>query len=278
MSPQSTPSITELYCDKFRRGPSYSTVRLRGRRDWLLIYTEAGSGRFVSASGTRETGPGDAILYAPGDRQDYSTADDCERWHLLWVHFMPKAQCQIWLPWPVTACGLRLLHFEKGDVRQAFRDSMLRMIRVSRRKIPGALDLAANALEEALLWANVAASKDPWLRMDPRVRKAVDYLVGDLRRPFLLETLARHCGASASRLSHLFKQQTGSSPQRFIERHRMQHAVQLLRLTNLSIAEIAAEAGYADAFYFSNRFHRYAGASPSEFRRTPGTANLQIGF
>ena len=269
-SRSSAAPITELYCDKFRRGPSYATVRLRGTRDWLLIYTEAGSGRFVSASGMRDTAPGDALLYAPGDPQDYRTAGNCEKWQLLWVHFIPKPQCQIWLPWPVTAGGLRLLHFEKGDVRQAFRDSMIRMIRVSRRKIPGALDLAANALEEALLWANVAASKDRWLGMDPRVRKAIDYLVRDLRRPFLLENLARHCGASVSRLSHLFKQQTGSSPQQFIERHRMQHAVQLLRLTNLSIAEVATEAGYADAFYFSNRFHRYAGASPSEFRRQSG--------
>jgi len=273
MSAQSKPSglpATEIYADEFRRGPSYKTVRARGRADWLLIYTEGGSGRFISATGRRDTEQGDAILYAPGDPQNYGTASNPEKWNLLWVHFKPKPQCQIWLPWPVTAHGLRLLHFEKGDVRQAFRDSMMRMIRVSRRKIPGALDLAANALEEALLWANVTASKDRWLAMDARVRKAIDYLVGDLRRPFLLETLAQHCGASVSRLSHLFKLQTGSSPQQFIERHRMQHAGQLLRLTNLSIAEIAAEAGYADAFYFSNRFHRYAGVSPSDFRRRAG--------
>jgi len=273
MPPQSKFShvpVTEIYCDEFRCGPTYRTVRPRGRSDWLLIYTEAGSGRFISPTGSRETVPGDAILYAPGDPQDYGTVKKMEKWHLLWVHFMPKPQCQIWLPWPVTVGGSRLLHFEKGDVRQAFREAMARMIRVSRRKIPGALDLAANALEEALLWANVAASKDRWLAMDPRVRKAIDFLVGDLRRPFLLETLAHHCGASVSRLSHIFKQQTGSSPQQFIERHRMQHAGQLLRLTNLSIAEIAAEAGYDDAFYFSNRFRQYAGASPSEFRRQSG--------
>ena len=58
--------------------------------------------------------------------------------------------------------------------------------------------------------------------------------------------------------------------QQFVERHRMQHACQLLRLTSLTIAEIAAEAGYADAFYFSNRFRRYAGASPTQFRERQG--------
>ena len=258
--------VLELFANEFRRGPAYSNVRARGSGDWLLIYTEAGAGRFVSDSGVLDSVPGDAILYAPSDAQNYSTAATAGKWHLLWVHFMPKPHWQVWLPWPVTKCGLRVLHFEQGEEREAFRAAMLRMIHVSRRKIPGASDFAANALEEALLWSNVAASRDQWLAMDPRVRKAIDYLVANLRKPFLLETLALHCGASVSRLAHLFKQQTGASPQQFLERHRMQYACQLLRLTNLSVAEIGSETGYSDAFYFSNRFHRYTSKSPSQFR------------
>jgi len=263
--------VTELTCAEFRQGPSYTNFRPQGSGDWLLIYTEAGSGRFVSPTGKHDSLAGDAVLYAPDDIQDYSTARAAGQWRLLWVHFIPKPHLQMWLPWPVTEGGLRVLHFEEGDVRKGFRDAMVRMIRVSRRKIPGALDLAGNALEEALLWANVAGSKDPWLAMDSRVRKAIDYLVGDLRREFSLESLARHCGASVSRMAHLFKEQTNSSPQQFLEQHRMQRASQLLRLTNLSIAEIAAETGYADAFYFSNRFRRYANKCPTKFREESGS-------
>ena len=46
----------------------------------------------------------------------------------------------------------------------------------------------------------------------------------------------------------------------------MQHARQLLIRTSLSIAEVAADVGYSDPFYFSNRFHRYNGKSPTAFR------------
>jgi AraC family transcriptional regulator of arabinose operon len=46
----------------------------------------------------------------------------------------------------------------------------------------------------------------------------------------------------------------------------MQMASRLLRLTGFTITEVAAEVGYADPFYFSNRFRRYSGKSPSQFR------------
>lgn len=252
--------------DFFRRG-SYQNWRPHGSGDWLLIYTVAGAGRFASPGGACETRAGDAVLYAPGEGHDYRTSPDARTWRLLWAHFSPKPH---WLPslrWPVSrASGLRQLHMESGEVRPHFAAALRRMIGLARRELPGALDLAANAFEEALLWANVAKSEDRWLRMDPRVRRAIDHLIAHTREPFALETLARHCGASVSRLGHLFKTETGTTPQQFFERHRMQHASQLLRMTAMSIAEIADEVGYADPFYFSNRFRRFAGRSPSAYR------------
>ena len=253
-----------LFADEFQRDASYTNWRSRGTRDWLLIYTEDGSGRFVTRSKTIDTQTGDAVLYAPGEQHDYSTAGD--HWHLLWAHFIPTPRWQPWLRWP-AAEGLRMLHLKKGEVRDQFRVAMLRTIRMIRRELPGAPDLAGNGLEEALLWAHAAASKEPWLSMDPRVRKAIDHLAANLGEPFDLGTLARHCGSSVSRLSYLFKRETGFSPGQYLEQQRMRHACQLLRLTSLGIAEIAAETGYADAFYFSNRFRRAERTSPSEFRR-----------
>jgi len=46
----------------------------------------------------------------------------------------------------------------------------------------------------------------------------------------------------------------------------MARARQLLDVTDATIAEIAHEVGYADAFYFSRHFRRHHGMSPSEYR------------
>jgi len=263
-----TPRISdgEFHCGEFDRDACYFTWRPAGCDDWLLIYTEAGSGRLGTAHGATFTQPGDVILYAPHEPQDYSTAPDIGRWHLLWAHFVPKPHWQAWLHWPAGENGLKLLRLGQSEVHQDFRAAMQRMVQLAVRPLPIAADLAMLALEEALLWAKLAAFKDQWVTMDDRVRKAITYLSTHFREPFLLDPLARHCGLSVSRLAHLFKAQTGISPQRFLEQHRMQLASRLLRMTDFTVTEVAGEVGYPDPFYFSNRFRRYSGMSPNQFR------------
>ena len=258
---------SDLHAGEFERGISYANWRPRGTPDYLLIYTMAGAGYLTTASKKGSTRTGEVTLYAPGEYQEYRTDPETGRWHLLWVHFIAKPTWTPWLRWPVGAHGVKSLQLEKGEIRDGFVAAMQRTVRTFRRRLPYAADFGNNALEEALLWTHVTASRGAWTQTDPRVRNAMDYLVAHLRQPFHLAGLAMHCGLSVSRLAHLFKSGTGVSPQQFFEQQRMWHAGQLLRVTGLTVTEIAAEAGYDDPFYFSNRFHRYSGKSPSEFRR-----------
>ena len=260
-------TTSTLHAGEFNRNRSYKNWRPRGSGDWLLIYTAGGSGRIATPAGAFALPVGEAILYAPTDYQDYRTDPVVGRWRLQWSHFKPKPGWHPYLNWPINAIGVSQLHLPKGEVRDAFARALLRTIRVLRRRVPNAGDFAANALEEALLWARLAAPRGEWMQLDPRVRRAMDYLAENLRQPFDLEALARHCGLSVSRLAHLFKGEAGLSPQRFFEQQRMRQAGQLLGVTGLTIAEIAAEVGYDDPFYFTNRFRRHTGISPSAFRR-----------
>jgi AraC family transcriptional regulator, arabinose operon regulatory protein len=64
----------------------------------------------------------------------------------------------------------------------------------------------------------------------------------------------------------VFTAQVGQSPLAFLESERMNRAVQLLRLTSLTVARIAESLGYADALYFSKRFRLRFGSSPRQYR------------
>ncbi|HEX9995789.1 MAG TPA: helix-turn-helix domain-containing protein [Abditibacterium sp.] len=259
--------VAQLFCDRFQQGPSYSSWRPTGSEDWLLIHTDAGCGQFRTRVGTLLAREGQVVLFAPGELQDYGTSPTEDSWELMWVHFQPRPHWSAWLKWPHHENGLKHLALAGNENHEPFRAALERMWHLSRRNLPGALDLASNALEEALLWADVAVSHTHEAVADERVRQAADFLRAHLKEPFLLEKLAARCGLSVSRLSHLFKEQLGISPQQFLERHRVQHASHLLELTQMSIAEIAREVGYNDPFYFSNRFRRHIGQSPLHFRQ-----------
>lgn len=102
--------------------------------------------------------------------------------------------------------------------------------------------------------------------MDLRIRALAERLDHGVAEPFRLEALAREAGLSVSRLAHLFREQMGMSPRVYAEEQKMRHAAQLLRLTPLSVGEVAEACGFASAFYFSSRFRRWSRLSPRAFR------------
>lgn len=266
----------DLACDEYEKDINYTNYRSRGGGDWLLIYTVAGHGSILSTEGDElRVGPGDCVAWAPGEPQEYNTAPGTDssqgHWHILWAHFLPRPEWQPWLRWPLHGDFIRHVHLPPGQTREGHEAALRRMLATYRASFPGSQLLAINALEEALLWVQAALTGHGWATLDSRVRRAMDYLAQNPRRAFDLGELALHSGLSVSRLAHLFKRETGTTPQRYQERLRLRQARQLLRLTNLGIAEIAAELGYQDAFYFTNRFRKAEGVSPSEYRRNATT-------
>ena len=218
VTPYSTVEL--LATGEFRQGPDYTNWRPGGTPDWLLIYTLAGGGRIAAADGQEwVTVPGEIVLYEPQAHQDYGTAPTGGggAWRLRWAHFHPRAH---WLPtlrWPGRARGLRWLRLEPGEPRRRVERALAEAVRWhGRREIPGHVELAANALERALLWAHAAqADGTRPTRADERVRRAVQFLGEEWREPFSLARLAARCGLSVSRLAHLFKAQVGDDATAF---------------------------------------------------------------
>src|SRR5690606_27118403 len=116
---------------------------------------------------------------------------------------------------------------------------------------------AMNGLEALLLWCDSVNPLSQQGGIDPRIRQAMDHICRHLHRPMPLEEMAEVSGLSVSRMAHLFREQTGISPQQFLERQRMRRAMQLLRFTPRSIKEISQDLGYDSPFYFTQRFKKH---------------------
>jgi AraC family transcriptional regulator of arabinose operon len=52
----------------------------------------------------------------------------------------------------------------------------------------------------------------------------------------------------------------------YVEARRIERATQLLRVTSLSVKQIAEQVGFESPFYFSLRFKKATGISPSAYR------------
>jgi AraC family transcriptional regulator of arabinose operon len=109
--------------------------------------------------------------------------------------------------------------------------------------------------------------------MDPRVHIIASYLQESCERVVSLRDLSQLVNLSESHLSHLFRRQTGMSPQRYLKVARMYRASQLLGTTFLSVKEVMAKVGYNDPSHFVREFEKMMGESPSKYRqhhfRTP---------
>ncbi len=267
MSRSITPSVQvdPLVCSEFRKGRGYTNWRPKGSGDWLLIVSAGGAGRVSFERGGLRLAAGDAVLFAPGACQDYATDEAAGHWHLRWAHFQPRPHWRAWLMWPQVAPHTGAVSL-RGPAEAAVNGALERMLAAHRLGGPVCDDLAMNGLEEALVWIFRLAADKRLAGMDARIQRAVHHLATHSGEPFDLEALAVRCGLSPSRFSHLFRAETGTTPQQFAEKLRMETARQLLAQTNLSVAEIGAEVGYEDPLYFSRRFRRFYGRAPSQGR------------
>ena len=93
-----------------------------------------------------------------------------------------------------------------------------------------------------------------------------DYVLNPLGRRPTEEELAEMIGWSPNHYSMRFRQIVGHSPLEYLIHHRLERASQLLRSTNLRIAEIAYRVGFSSMSYFARRFRRVYGLTPHAFR------------
>jgi len=112
-----------------------------------------------------------------------------------------------------------------------------------------------------------SGAQHPGARRLTRIGAAIAYLEQHLDEPVTLEALSGLSDLSVSTLNRAFRRAVGLPPLAYHRRLRMRRAGDLLRTTDLSVTEVAGQAGYDDANYFARQFRKTMGFSPSAYRR-----------
>ena len=107
---------------------------------------------------------------------------------------------------------------------------------------------------------------------DAHVTRAKGAMRTEPTRRWTVAELARVAGLSRAAFARRFKNEAGVSPLRWLAQHRLRHAAEALRETDLSLAALAAEIGYQCEFAFAKAFKRLFGIAPGMFRRMARTS------
>lgn len=93
-------------------------------------------------------------------------------------------------------------------------------------------------------------------------------ITADLARHIPAHALAARFSVSETSLKNYFRGMYGQNLSAYLLELRLKRAAALLAETRLSVAEIAAQVGYANQSKFAKVFREKYGAPPLEYRRT----------
>ena len=96
---------------------------------------------------------------------------------------------------------------------------------------------------------------------------ARNFMEQNFSRPIKVEDVAKQINFSPSHFASVFRQEVGVTFLDYLTSLRIEAAKNLLRYTQRTLPDIAAEVGYQDARYFSKLFKNSVGLKPSEYRK-----------
>lgn len=121
-------------------------------------------------------------------------------------------------------------------------------------------------LRETLEHAFSTIERQPDFTPPLLVTRALEFIRANLDRELSRDEVARHAGVSSGHFSRLLKERTGRTFIELLRQCRIDLACELLRNTELPLAEIAGRCGFCDQSYFTRVFHDVKGLTPRQFR------------
>lgn len=260
------PAVRSMSDGRLRRGAH--RLLHRHPHDELCLVGDPGT-VIVHDGMARRAPPGTLFLFRRGEAHGFDSDGAPTR---MWVvHFDPEPLIEADCPGLAAAPGHRIWALS-GSERAEFIGLFERLQAEIDCHRPG-WEHAAAAWLRLLLVAATRFGTAASAAASPRTAGGLDSDVLKLRR----EIDARRQGLAAGPLAeavdnydalrHRFRLAYGEAPTRMLARLRIGHARHLLIETDLPIAAIARQIGYARQHEFARAFHRAVGCTPSDFRR-----------
>lgn len=269
-------TVTTVGFEKIEPGESYPTDRHlnshifspdKGRvlQEYQLVYITEGSGTFESASQPKTAiTPGTIFMLFPEEWHTYRP-DIQVGWTQYWIGFkginMDERVRQRFFEKesPIFTVGLNdelvslfMRAIEVADHENAYFQQML----------AGIVNYMVGLIYQ--LDKNNRLNQDA--HVVQQINQARIIMHENIESSMTVQEVAQTVGMSYSSFRTNFKEYTGLSPASYFQSLKLQRAQDLLRMTTLSIKEIAYRLEFESPDYFSTLFRKKTGKRPSDFR------------
>jgi AraC-like DNA-binding protein len=246
--------------------PTWTWHNLEGHRDFLNLWLIVdGRGQWTSHGRTFQLSAGDCFVQRLW-HECIGTTDSTNPLVVLWsnISLFDHLGASIALR-SVDDARLPALYRRINDL--AFVSKLaLRMIKCFEQHGPG----PESDRWLSCLWDEIASSDS----VDAHHNLILESLMANVRaepeRAWKVSGMAAAAHMPVDRFSRHFHKQTGSSPREFLIRARLDQAKAQLRMSSLTIGEIAIRLGFCDIYHFSRRFKQHVGCSPRAYRDGAG--------
>ncbi len=100
---------------------------------------------------------------------------------------------------------------------------------------------------------------------DDRLSDAVEYIHEHFcERDLSVELLAKMCSVSDTYFRKMFKEKHSVTPLKYINKLKINYAIELLRSEYYTVTEVAEKCGFDNVYYFSLFIKKETGKSPSQ--------------
>lgn len=241
----------------------------RDYQGYLFQYTLGGYGIYEACKIKHKLTKGKAFLITfPEESQYFLTADDnpdnC--WTFFYIHFSGPAAAPLFdrireLSGPVIELEMDSLpislFFELFDTLRNQSRNQNQLTRY----------MGSEWLYRFLISLLRYIEAPPNRKLSSHVAAAMEWMNMHYSEQINLEGMSASIGVTYSHLTRQFYKEQGVSPIEYLTHIRLEHGMQLLLNTNLTIDQIATECGFSCANYFTKVYKRVLHITPSDYRR-----------
>ncbi|WP_302326250.1 response regulator transcription factor [Enterocloster lavalensis] len=178
---------------------------------------------------------------------------------------------------PIILSGYSDFEYAKRAIHYGVKGYLLKPLNMADMK--EAVRLAKRECEIRGAWISHQKTKEDWESTsvlkdfqkqpveDRLARRMLEYIFENYQQKIVMQDLVDHLNYSEAFLNRKFKDAVGTTFNDYLNRYRIQKALEMIREGELPIQDIAWKSGIGDYKYFRVVFRKYLGCSPKEYMK-----------